>query len=94
MNHIQFTKYDSVFLLGLLFWLLETWYFGFNDTPGSGTEKAFDILSAALMGYGAINSVLLNLLKPTIINIVNNGPTPNMPGNPVQPEQSSPFNQP
>jgi hypothetical protein len=41
-------------LAGFVFWILETWYFGFNRSPESDAELACDIFATAAMLIGAM----------------------------------------
>jgi hypothetical protein len=50
-------KYDIFFLCGIAVWLLETWYFGWNESAVTVPEKMFDTLSLILIAYGTIGGI-------------------------------------
>lgn len=54
-------KYFIILLIGLLLWIAETAYFGFNKTPESGVEGFLDTLAFLLMGYGLIGDLIQNV---------------------------------
>ncbi len=39
-------------VVGLAFWIAETWYFGWNKFPESHIEAGCDVIATALMSYG------------------------------------------
>lgn len=45
-------------LLGLIIWVSETVYFGFNDTPINGWEKTLDFVSMIFIIWGIFGDVL------------------------------------
>lgn len=66
-------KYDILFFVGVAMWIGETAYFGFNDKPINGYEKAADIISFFMMGYATIQSWATNKQPLTVIQAPDNG---------------------
>lgn len=42
-------KTRTVFIIGILFWICETWYFGWNKTPSCWAEKVCDFLALVII---------------------------------------------
>jgi len=49
--------YNLVLWAGVVLWLLETAYFGWNMTAQSGAERVLDIIVTAMIFYGAVGGV-------------------------------------
>ena len=56
------TKYDFFFVGGLLLWLAQTAFFGWNILPVSKMDNVIDYFTYALMAYGVVGG-LLNALR-------------------------------
>lgn len=65
-------KYTIIGIIGLLLWLGETWYFGWNKTPKSVAEQMFDSISVILMSWGIIGDLLRNIKFVKEVNISTN----------------------
>ena len=50
-------KSEKILYLGVAFWILETAYFGWNQTAQSAAERVSDLIAGALMGYGMIATI-------------------------------------
>lgn len=55
---MKISFHRTLVLLGLIIWISETVYFGFNDTPQSGWEKILDFVSFLMIIWGVIGDVL------------------------------------
>lgn len=53
--------YRWLAILGIVLWLAETAYFGFNDKPENGLEAALDFITAVMIFWGIIGDLLSNL---------------------------------
>ena len=62
-------KYDYFFTAGLILWLLETAYFGWNEEAESVAEEMLNAISLALVGFGAIGSIVKAAKSDVRINI-------------------------
>lgn len=61
-------KYDWFVVVGLLIWLGETAFFGFNTTAQSGAEKMFDTFSQVLILYGVLCGIATGIKTQVVIN--------------------------
>lgn len=52
--------YKLLAVLGVILWIAETAYFGFNDKPTTGAEKALDFLALYMIVWGAVGDVFVN----------------------------------
>ena len=74
-------KYVIIAIAGLMLWLLENSYFGWNVTAQSGAEKFFDAVSFILIFWGVIGDILsgmtihkdMNVYTKTV-NVKSNNP--------------------
>lgn len=64
------TYYRLLVLVGIILWLAETAYFGWNDRPQSNAEKFLDTLSWIFIIWGMLGDISSNLTikKDTNIN--------------------------
>lgn len=60
---MKLNRFEYAILVGLLLWLAETWYFGWNATAQSDAERALDILSGSIMLYGFFGSLMVTAVK-------------------------------
>lgn len=54
-------RYLTLVVVGLVLWLAETAYFGFNNEPENGLEAALDFITAVMIGWGIIGDLLTNV---------------------------------
>lgn len=54
------------FASGFIFWLLETWCFGFNMEPCCIAERICDAIAGGLMLYGLVKTVVIFEAKKLI----------------------------
>ena len=62
-------KYNLLVLFGLILWLSETAFFGWNETPQSGLEAMLDSISWLFIVWGIIGDVLKGLRVSKHYNI-------------------------
>lgn len=48
---------------GLVIWIIETTYFGFNKHPKSGIESILDFVSMLFLFWGVTGNILINAFK-------------------------------
>lgn len=65
------SKFDCFLIAGLVLWLIETAYFGWNDTPHSVAEQMFDLISSILIAYGVLGGLATALKTNVVINAEN-----------------------
>ena len=53
--------YKIAVIVGLILWIAETAYFGWNRTPGSPIEGVLDVVSFLLMFWGTLGDIATNL---------------------------------
>lgn len=65
--------YSVLLIAGVILWIGETWFFGWNSEPQSTAEKMLDFISQGMIIYGGLGSILngLTISKDTIINTEN-----------------------
>jgi len=71
--HMKFHKILA--FIGLMLWVSETVYFGFNDTPINGWEKILDFVSVIFIIWGVFGDVLSGI---TIVKKYENESTYNV----------------
>lgn len=64
-------RFQIILLLGIIFWIAETWYFGWNWDPKSAAEKFCDAVATLLLFYGMIGDILVGVsfVKKTSITL-------------------------
>lgn len=50
---------EAWIIAGLVFWFLETAYFGFNSTPSCNAERICDRIAVSLVWFGVIKLVVV-----------------------------------
>jgi hypothetical protein len=50
-------KYDTIFWIGVILYLLENTYFGWHATAQSGAERVCDFITTGFLLYGLIGSI-------------------------------------
>lgn len=53
--------YRSLVLVGLIFWIAETAYFGWNKTPQSPQEQIADYISIIMVFWGIVGDITRNV---------------------------------
>lgn len=52
MEAVTWEKF--LIVAGIAFWIAETWYFGWNETPSCEAEKIADHIAAAMFVIGYV----------------------------------------
>jgi hypothetical protein len=52
--------YNGLFYFGLLFWLIESTYFGWHATSQSGAESVCDLIATVTLMIGMIGSIAIS----------------------------------
>ena len=73
-------SYDHIFWAGLILWLLETAYFGWNETAQSGAERVLDIVSAGLVLYGVVGIIARGAAEKVLNEILSKAVIRRVPG--------------
>lgn len=55
------TFYKWLVVIGIIFWIAETWYFGWNREPQSAQEGIADFIVGIMIFWGVIGDVLQNV---------------------------------
>lgn len=54
-------KYTVIVIIGLVLWIGETWYFGWNEHAESPVERILDTVSWLLVIWGVVADILTNV---------------------------------
>lgn len=65
---MKINKYDWFVLAGLTLWVIETWFFGWNEEAGSVQESMADGVAMVLVVYGAICGMASSMKSEIHIN--------------------------
>jgi hypothetical protein len=60
--------YRITFLAGVLVYLVQNIYFGWNDTAQSGAERVLDTVSWGLIVYGGLSAWMASVTEEVIRN--------------------------
>lgn len=67
-------RYDLFFIGGVIFWIMQNIYFGWNATPQSGAERICDFISSISIAYGLLfgiaQDVSIAVLKRSKLDFV------------------------
>ena len=61
--------YRLILSLGLILWILETAYFGWNMTAQSGAERVFDIITSIAVLVGGVGSLAISVTEEYLKSI-------------------------
>lgn len=62
-------KYTIILIVGVLLWVGETAYFGWNMEPLSSQEKVADVISQLVILWGLVGDILANITIQKVSNI-------------------------
>lgn len=60
---VTINTFDIAFWIGLILWLAETAYFGWNASSENMTERVLDIICGGLIFYGVTGMVIVQAVK-------------------------------
>lgn len=55
------SKYIIIIIIGVILWISETAFFGWNDKPESAAESLLDFISGVLIFWGIIGDLFSNV---------------------------------
>lgn len=58
-------------LVGVVLWILETWYFGWNAEAGSVAESILDTISTILIVWGVLGDIFSGMSLTITKNVHN-----------------------
>lgn len=65
-------KYMIIIIVGVVLWISETAYFGWNAKPESAGESVLDFIAGVMIGWGIIGDLISNVTIIKRYSTVNN----------------------